>query len=192
MNRKLYQMFKTTQEAFLLSWSVIGPVFCKKNIKMLKANIYNWQMNAIYRLMHALFHIWTVIIPRDRYRPDGRYRSRDDNSLDMEKACINLFITYFDIELKSTKLTSSSFLCLDFKHESVSASETPTNLSLLDADIFQTSIDSWAEVTSRGSQDAWYRVIRVLPQYLPMGWYRCGTSGVYVWAKLTLLLINMW
>jgi hypothetical protein len=30
-----------------------------------------------------------------------------------------------------------------------------------------------------------------LPRYLPMGWYCCGTSGVYVWAKLTLLLINM-
>jgi len=38
----------------------------------------------------------------------------------------------------------------------------------------------------------WYRVIRVLPRYLPMDWYRCGTSSVYVWAKLTLLLINMW
>jgi hypothetical protein len=25
-----------------------------------------------------------------------------------------------------------------------------------------------------------------------MGWYHCGTSGVYVWGKLTLLLINMW
>ena len=23
---------------------------------------------------------------------------------------------------------------------------------------------------------AWYRVIRFLPWYLPMGWYRCGTS----------------
>jgi hypothetical protein len=31
-----------------------------------------------------------------------------------------------------------------------------------------------------------------LPWYLPMGWYRCGTSGVYGWTKLTLLLINMW
>ena len=39
----------------------------------------------IYGLMHALFHIKTVIIPRDRYRPEGRYRSRDDNSPDMEK-----------------------------------------------------------------------------------------------------------
>ena len=30
---------------------------------------------------------------------------------------------------------------------------------------------------------AWYRVIRFLPRYWPMGWYCCGTSGVYVWAK---------
>ena len=55
--------------------------------------------------MHALFHIRTVIIPRDRYRPEGQYRSRDDNSPEMEKR-INLFITYFNIELKRTKLTS--------------------------------------------------------------------------------------
>ena len=32
--------------------------------------------------MHALFHIRTVIIPRDRYWPEG---FRDDNSPDMEK-----------------------------------------------------------------------------------------------------------
>jgi hypothetical protein len=32
----------------------------------------------------------------------------------------------------------------------------------------------------------------VLSSVMPMGRYRCGTSGVYVWAKLTLLLINMW
>ena len=25
-------------------------------------------------------------------------------------------------------------------------------------------------------KEAWYHVIRVLPRYLPMGWYRCGTS----------------
>ena len=35
--------------------------------------------------MHALFHIKTIIIPRDRYWPEGRNQSRDDNSLDMEK-----------------------------------------------------------------------------------------------------------
>jgi hypothetical protein len=26
-------------------------------------------------------------------------------------------------------------------------------------------------------REAWYRVIRFLPRYLPMGLYRCGTSG---------------
>jgi len=25
-------------------------------------------------------------------------------------------------------------------------------------------------------KEAWYYVIRVLPRYLPMDWYRCGTS----------------
>ena len=40
-------------------------------------------------------------------------------------------------------------------------------------------------------KEDWYHVIRVLSRYLPMGWYRCGTSGVYVRAKLTLLLINI-
>jgi hypothetical protein len=45
--------------------------------------------------MHALFHIRTVIIPRD------------DNYPEMEKGMQNyLFITYFNIELKRTKLTS--------------------------------------------------------------------------------------
>ena len=29
--------------------------------------------------------------------------------------------------------------------------ETPTNLSSLDANLFQTTIDSWAEVTTWGS-----------------------------------------
>ena len=64
-----------------------------------------------YRLMHALFRIRTVIIPRDRYRPEG-FRPRVDIGRGMitvliwKKACINLFITYFNIELKRTKLTS--------------------------------------------------------------------------------------
>ena len=65
----------------------------------------------IYRLMHALFHIRTVIIPRDRYRPEG-FSPRVDIGRGMKtvliwkRACINLFITYFNIELKRTKLTS--------------------------------------------------------------------------------------
>ena len=61
--------------------------------------------------MHALFHIKTVIIPRDRYRPEG-FSPRVDIGRGMitvlvwKKACINLFITYFNIELKRTNLTS--------------------------------------------------------------------------------------
>jgi hypothetical protein len=55
---------------------------------------YSLTWLIIYRLMHALFHIRIVIIPRDRYRLVGF------------KACIDLFITYFNIELKRTKLTS--------------------------------------------------------------------------------------
>ena len=64
-----------------------------------------------YRLMHALFRITTVIIPRDRYRPEG-FRPKVDIGQGMitvliwKKACLNLFITYFNIELKRTKLTS--------------------------------------------------------------------------------------
>ena len=63
--------------------------------------------------MHARFHIRTVIILRDRYRPEGfSVRPRVDNgrgmitALKWKKACINLFITYFNIELKRKKVTS--------------------------------------------------------------------------------------
>ena len=60
--------------------------------------------------MHALFHIRTVVTPRDRYRPEG-FSPRVDigrgiTVLIWKKGCINLFITYFNIELKRTKLTS--------------------------------------------------------------------------------------
>ena len=61
--------------------------------------------------MHVLFRIKTFIIPRDRYRPEG-YSPRVDIGRGMitvliwKKACINQFITYFNIELKRTKLTS--------------------------------------------------------------------------------------
>ena len=61
--------------------------------------------------MHALFHIRTVTILRDRYRIEG-FSPRVDIGRGMitvqkwKKACINLFITYFNIELKRTKLTS--------------------------------------------------------------------------------------
>jgi hypothetical protein len=61
--------------------------------------------------MHSLFHIKTVIIPIVRYRPEG-FSPRVDIGRGMitvliwKKACINLFITNFNIELKRTKLTS--------------------------------------------------------------------------------------
>jgi hypothetical protein len=65
--------------------------------------------------MHALFHIRTDIIPRDRYRPEG-FSLRVDIGQGMitvliwKMACINLFITYFNIELKRTKLTSHTHI----------------------------------------------------------------------------------
>jgi hypothetical protein len=61
--------------------------------------------------MHAVFHIRTVIIPRDQHRPEG-FSPRVDivrgmiTVLIWKKASINLFITYFNIELKRTKLNS--------------------------------------------------------------------------------------
>ena len=64
-----------------------------------------------YRLIHALFPIKTVIIPRDRYRPET-FSPRVDIGRGMttvliwKKECINLFITYFNIELKRTNLSS--------------------------------------------------------------------------------------
>jgi hypothetical protein len=48
--------------------------------KYLRDYIPNKNVLIIYRLMNTLFHSKTVIIPRDRYRPESRYRSRDDNS----------------------------------------------------------------------------------------------------------------
>ena len=52
--------------------------------------------------MHALFHIRTVIIPRNRYRPEG-FSPRVHIGRGMltvliwKMAYINLFITYFNI-----------------------------------------------------------------------------------------------
>jgi hypothetical protein len=77
-----------------------------------------------------------------------------------KKANINLFITYFNIELKRTKLTShTDTKLMDMSdryrlRDNNPDMETPTTLSSLDADFFQTTIDSWAEVTSYGSREA--------------------------------------
>ena len=137
------------------------------------------------------FSISTVIIPRNRYRPDGFSPKVDigrgmTTVLIWKKACINLFITYFNIELKRTKLTSQH------RHQTYgyewsisiegSASETPTNLSSLKSTFSKTTIDSWAEVTSWGSREAGYRVIRVLPRWqISMCHFRCLRMGkIYV------------
>ena len=66
-----------------------------------------WCIN--YRLVHALFHFRTGIIPRDQYRPEGfspRVGHGMVTVLKRKKACINLFIIYFNIELRRIKLTS--------------------------------------------------------------------------------------
>ena len=53
-------------------------VWCTINEHTFIAKIYSLLLSLerckiIYRLIHALFHIRTVIIPRDRYRPEGLY-----------------------------------------------------------------------------------------------------------------------
>jgi hypothetical protein len=151
-----------------------------------------------YRFMHALFHIQTVIVPRDWYRPEG-FSPRVDIGRGMitvliwKKACINLFITYFNIELKRTKLTSHRHQTYGYEW-SISASETPTNHSSLNVDIFQTTINSWAEVTSWGSREAWYRVIRVLPRWQISLWHfwclRMGKIDVIAY-KYVIKMFNV-
>jgi hypothetical protein len=145
--------------------------------------------------MHALFHIKTVIIPIDRYRPEGFSPKVDIGRgiitvLVWKKACINLFITYFNIELKRTKLTSHT----DTKLMDMSDRYRLRVLLPKRQQIFPrwtstfSKFDSWAEVTSWPHE----RLDIVLSEFCLDGSYRCGTSGVYVWAKWTWLLINMW
>jgi hypothetical protein len=78
--------------------------------------LFVWYMFIIWNNnMWPFFHIRTVIIPRERYRTEG-FNSRVDIGRGMitvlirKKACINLFITYFNIELKRTTLTSHTKL----------------------------------------------------------------------------------
>jgi hypothetical protein len=117
--------------------------------------------------MHALFHIKTVIIPRDRYRPEDF----SPRVLIWIKACINLFITYFNIELKRTKLTSHTHQTCGYEWSiSVegSASETPTNLSSLNINIFQLTVGrKWR----RGAHE---RLDIVLSEFCPDG-------GISLW-----------
>jgi hypothetical protein len=80
-------------------------------LRMGKIDVITYKYVIINRLIHALFQIKTIIIPRDGYRPEGFSIMVDIGQgmitvLIWKKACINLFITYFNIELKRTKLTS--------------------------------------------------------------------------------------
>jgi hypothetical protein len=151
-----------------------------------------WKRACInYRLMHALFHIKTIIIPRDRYRPEG-FSPRVDIGRGMitvliwKKACINLFITYFNIKLKRTNLASHT----DTKLMDMSDRYRLRVLLPKRQQIFP----RWASTFSNRQLavgQKWRRVI-VLSVFCPDGRYRCGTASVYVWGTLTLLLINMW
>jgi hypothetical protein len=145
--------------------------------------------------MHALFHIKTVIILRDRDRPEG-FSPRIDIGREMitvliwKKACINLFITYFNIELKRTKLTSH------------------TDTKLMDSDRYRLRVllpkqqqifPRWTSTFSKrqltvgrkwrhgAPREAWYVLSEFCPDICP--W---ADFAVYLWAKLTLLLIQMW
>ena len=126
----------------------------------------------IYRLMHALFHIKTVIIPRDRYR------SRDDNSPDMEKGMHWYIYHIFQHWINKNKINLLRV-------------RLPKRQQLFPR---FTSTFSKRQLTvgRKWRHGAHERLDIVLSEFCPDGRYRCGTSVVYVWAKLTLLLINMW
>jgi hypothetical protein len=146
--------------------------------------------------MHALFNIKTVIIPRDRYRPEG-FSPRVDIGRGMitvliwKKACINLYITYFNIELKRTKLTSNT----DTKLMDMSDWYRLRVLLPKRQQIFLRWTSTFSKrqftVGRKWRHGAHKRLDIVLSEFFPDGKYRCGTSGVYVWAIMTLLLINM-
>jgi hypothetical protein len=148
-----------------------------------------------YRLMHVLFHIKIVIIPRDRYRPEGFSRRVDIGRgmitvLVWKKACINLFITYFNFELKRITLTSHT----DTKLMDMSDRYRWRVLLPKRQQIFprwtSTFFKRQLTVGRKWRHGAHERLDIVLSEICPDGRYRCGASGVYVWATLTLLLIN--
>ena len=102
----------------------------------------------------------------------------------LKKACINLFITYFNIELKRTKLTSHT----DTKLMDMSDRYRLRVLLPKRQQIFPRWTFSKRQLTvgrkwRHGAQE---RLDIVLSEFCPDSRYRCGTSGVYVWAKFTL------
>ena len=127
-----------------------------------------------------------------RYGPEVDIGQGMITVLIWKKACINLCITYFNIELKRTKLTSHT----DTKLMDMSDRYRLRVLLPKRQQIFprRTSTFSKRQLTvgRKWRHGAHERLDIVLSEFCPDGRYRCGTSGVYVWAKLTLLLINMW
>jgi hypothetical protein len=105
-----------------------------------------------------------------------------------KKTCINLFITYFNIELKRTKLTSHT----DTKLMDMSDRYLLPKRQQIFPRWTSTFSKRQLTVGRKWRHGAPERLDIVLSEFCPDGRYRCGTSGVYVWAKLTLLLINMW
>jgi hypothetical protein len=109
-----------------------------------------------------------------------------------KKACINLFITYFNIELKRTNLTSHT----DTKLMDMNDRYRLRVLLPKRQQIFPCWTLTFSKrqltVGRKWRHGAHERLDIVLSEFCPNGRYRCGTSGVYVWAKLTLLLLNMW
>jgi len=134
--------------------------------------------------MHVVFHIRTVVIQRGETdncqrakfcHPERPISARAMITvLKWKMACINLFITYSNIELKRTKLTSH-------RHQ--------TYMDMSDRYRLRDDNSPDMEKVMHWSiyRKAWYRVIRFLPRYLPMGWYRCGTSGVLRMGKVDVI-----
>jgi hypothetical protein len=124
-----------------------------------------------YTLMHALFHIKTVIIPRVDI---GRGMI---TVLIWKKACINLFITYFNIELKRTKLTSQT----DTKLMDMSDQYRLRLLLPKRQQIFPrwTSTFSKRKLTvgRKWRHGAHERLDIVLSEFCPDGRYRCARMG---------------
>jgi hypothetical protein len=99
--------------------------------------------------------------------PEGRYRSRHDHSPGMEKGMHYSIYRIFQHWNKNNKVN------FPYRHQTYNDmsdrfrfrdDNSPAMEKVMDWSIYR---------------KAWYRVFRFLPRYLPMGWYRCGTSVFY-------------
>jgi hypothetical protein len=109
-----------------------------------------------------------------------------------KKACINLFIRDFNIELKRTKLISHTDTELMDMSDRYRLRVLLPNRQQIFPRWTSTFSKRQLTVGRKWRHGAHERLDIVLSEFCPDGRYCCGTSGVYVWAKLKLLLINMW